>query len=103
MKPANLKHLLIAAAATLAVSQIAHAYNGQPLAHEAKLSIAKARATALHAFPGKIVSEELEREQGGSGLRYSFDIRHDGVIQEVGVDARTGKVLENAPEGPNPD
>jgi hypothetical protein len=37
------------------------------------------------------------------GLRYSFDIRSGGSIQEVGVDAKTGRVLENAPEGKNPD
>ncbi len=42
-------------------------------------------------------------EKGGSGLRYSFDIRHGKVTQEVGVDAKTGKLLENAPEGPNAD
>jgi hypothetical protein len=26
-----------------------------------------------------------------------------GITQEVGVDAKTGKVLENAKEGPQPD
>ena len=65
--------------------------------------MAEARLIALKAHPGKITDEELEKEKGGSGLRYSFDIRHGKVTQEVGVDARTGKVLENAPEGPNPD
>ena len=59
--------------------------------------------TALKAHPGKVTDEELEKENGGSGLRYSFDIQHGKVIQEVGVDAKTGKVLENAPEGKNPD
>jgi hypothetical protein len=53
--------------------------------------------------PGKITDEELERERGGSGLRYSFDIKHSSSTQEVGVDAQTGKVLENKKEGPNPD
>jgi len=53
--------------------------------------------------PGKITDEELENENGGSGLRYSFDIRRDNVTQEVGVDAKSGKVLENDPEGKNPD
>jgi hypothetical protein len=46
---------------------------------------------------------ELDREKGGSGLCYSFDIRHHLGTQEVGVDAKTRDVLENAPEGPNPD
>lgn len=81
----------------------ANAYTGHELAKNAKVTMAEARSIALKAHPGKITDEELEKEKGGSGLRYSFDIRHGKVIQEVGVDARTGKVLENAPEGPNPD
>lgn len=78
-------------------------YTGQELAKETKVSIEQARSIALKAHPGKITDEELEREKGGSGLRYSFDIRSGKVTQEVGVDAKTGKLLENAPEGPNPD
>ncbi len=81
----------------------AYAYTGQNLASEAKISLEQARIIALKAHSGKITDEELEQEKGGSGLRYSFDIRHGNVTQEVGVDARTGKLLENAPEGPNPD
>ena len=81
----------------------AFAYTGQELAKNAKVSMEQARATALKAHPGKITDEELEQEKGGTGLRYSFDIRHGKVTQEVGVDANTGKVLENAPEGPNAD
>jgi uncharacterized membrane protein YkoI len=81
----------------------AFAYTGQQLAREAKISLAEARVIALKAHPGKIIDEELEQEKGGSGLRYSFDIRHGRITQEVGVDAKTGKLLENAPEGPNAD
>jgi uncharacterized membrane protein YkoI len=36
-------------------------------------------------------------------LRYSFGIKSGSVTQEVGVDARTGRVLENKKEGPHPD
>jgi uncharacterized membrane protein YkoI len=79
------------------------AYTGQELASKARIGIAQARAIALKAHPGKITDEELERERGGSGLRYSFDIRRGSITQEVGVDAHTGKVLENKKEGPNPD
>ncbi len=81
----------------------AFAYTGQKLAGEAKISLEQARVIALKAHPGKITDEELEQEEGGSGLRYSFDIRHGKVTQEVGVDAKTGNLLENAPEGPNAD
>jgi uncharacterized membrane protein YkoI len=79
------------------------AFTGRKYAREARINLEQARAIALKAHPGKITDEELEHETGGSGLRYSFDIRSDKGTQEVGVDARTGKLLENAPEGPNPD
>ena len=78
-------------------------YSGREMAGEAKLTIEQARAIALKAHAGKITDEELEKEKGGSGLRYSFDIRQGKVTQEVGVDAVSGKVLENAPEGPHAD
>jgi uncharacterized membrane protein YkoI len=55
----------------------------------------------LKARHGAITDEELKREKGGSGL--SFDIKSNKVIYEVGVDAQTGKVLENVREGAHPD
>jgi uncharacterized membrane protein YkoI len=72
------------------------------LASEAKITMADARAKALKVFPGKIVNEELEREHGGSGLRYSFDIQKGKQWHEVGIDAETGRILENSKESPNP-
>jgi len=94
---------LVLGLAISAASLSALAYTGEKLAKDAKITITEARAIALKAFPGKITDEELEREHGGSGLRYSFDIKHAKVTQEVGVDAISGKVLENAKEGPHPD
>jgi uncharacterized membrane protein YkoI len=79
------------------------AYTGDELAKGAKIDIKQARVIALKTRPGAITDEELEREKGGSGLRYSFDIKSGGVVYEVGVDAQTGKVLENKKEGPHPD
>ena len=87
----------------LAGALSAQAYEGEKLAKEAKITIVDARAIALKAHPGKITDEELEKEAGGSGMRYSFDILAGKVTQEVGVDAQTGAVLENKPEGANPD
>lgn len=81
----------------------AFAYTGQEFSGEAKVNIESARTIALEAHPGRIADEELEHERGGSGLRYSFDIRDASGTQEVGIDAQTGAVLENAPEGSNPD
>ena len=80
----------------------AFAYTGQELAGKAKITIDQARSIALKARPGTITDEELEKEKGGSGLRYSFDVKSGNVVYEVGVDAQTGKVLENS-EGPHPD
>ncbi|MDA8325321.1 MAG: PepSY domain-containing protein [Nitrospiraceae bacterium] len=90
-------------AAFIGTGVSAHAFTGQKYSKDAKISLAVARRIALKVFPGKIVSEELEHEKGGSGLRYSFDIRGKGGTHEVGVDAVTGKVLENSVEGPHPD
>lgn len=78
-------------------------YVGAKLASRANITIAQARVIALKAHPGQITDQELENEGGGSGLRYSFDIKSGGVTHEVGVDARTSRVLENKAEGPNPD
>jgi uncharacterized membrane protein YkoI len=79
------------------------AYTGQELAKGAKIDIVAARDIALKARPGKITDEELENEKGGSGLRYSFDIKVGSKTYEVGVDAVTGKLLENKQEGKHPD
>lgn len=78
-------------------------YTGHEFSGEARISMEEAQAIALKAYPGKITDEELERESGGSGLRYSFDVESNGLTHEVGVDANTGKVLENNREGANPD
>jgi uncharacterized membrane protein YkoI len=86
-------------AAALAFATLATAFPGEKqFGAQTKISIAQARAIAAKAYPGKIVDEELEKEKGGSGLRYSFDIKNGSVTREIGVDALTGKVLENAVE-----
>ena len=59
-----------------------------------KITMAKARATALAKAPGKVTSEELENEKGK--LIYSFDIStgKNGAVTEVNVDAITGKIVD---------
>jgi hypothetical protein len=80
------------------------AYTGSSLAHRARVSMSRATTLALSARHGRVVDRELERERGGSGLRYSFDIMSPRKVRyEVGVDARTGRILENKVEGKNPD
>jgi uncharacterized membrane protein YkoI len=81
----------------------AAAFTGEALAKDAKITLAEARDIALKAFAGEIVAEELEKEKGGSGLRYSFDIKNGRLTHEVGVDAKTGKLLENSVEGAHHD
>jgi uncharacterized membrane protein YkoI len=85
------------------VADSAMAYTGDKYAPEAKISMAQAIKIALKAQPGTITDKELEREKGGSGLRYSFDIKTPSGTREVGVDAKSGAVLEVSAEGPNSD
>lgn len=61
------------------------------------ISMARARAIALHLAPGSIISSEYEKE--GGAWRYSFDIQQRSQVQEIGIDARTGRVVENKSEG----
>ena len=61
------------------------------------ITMAQARAQALKLAPGKIISGEYEKE--GGIWRYSFDIQQRGNVQEIGIDGRTGKVVENKSEG----
>jgi len=103
-----MRNLMIAASAALLAAFSTNAavpkhFAGAELLPMAKVTLTQARAAAVRAHPGVITDQELEKESGGTGLRYSFDIKNKGKTFEVGVDARTGKVLENKAEGPNPD
>jgi uncharacterized membrane protein YkoI len=88
---------------SIATAGAAMAYTGEEYAKDAKITMEQATTIALQALPGTVIDKELEREDGGSGLRYSFDIKSAGVTHEVGVDAVTGKVLENSLEGKDAD
>jgi uncharacterized membrane protein YkoI len=99
----RLRILLPSTVVFFLMTSSAFALTGEKYLPEATVSLVQARKTALKAYPGKIVSEELEQESGGSGLRYSFIVRNKNVKHEVGVDAKTGAVLENSLEGKNPD
>lgn len=101
----KIKHQLTAALAVLAaagagaaLAQKADAHGDAKLFAQAKITSDAAQKIALKAQAGTIKDWELEKEAGGSGLRYSFDIEVKGVMHEVGVDAKDGKVLENIVE-----
>lgn len=93
----NIKTLILMTCATVIsfVSLSAQAYSGSQYAKDAKLTLVEARTIALKTYPGTVVEQELEHKKGGSGLRFSFDIRAHHVTHEVGVDASTGVVLFN--------
>jgi uncharacterized membrane protein YkoI len=106
MRNRVVKRLIIAAtvlAATGATGASARHFAGAELLPQAKITLAQARASAVRAHPGVITDQELEKEGGGTGLRYSFDIKNNGKTFEVGVDARTGQLLEYMAEGAHPD
>jgi uncharacterized membrane protein YkoI len=71
------------------------------LAAQAKITLDSARTIALQRVPhGSVASEELERENGH--LIYSFDVKVENKsgIQEVNINALTGRVLGVHHEGP---
>ena len=53
----------------------------------------------LEGASGKITDEELERERGGSGLRYSFDIKSGGITQCVGTPRKAHTPTERELDG----
>lgn len=84
---------ILALAALVSVPAIA----ASPAKPHARLTMAAARAIALKAAPGRVQDAEYEKE--GGGWRYSFDIRQGKRIHEIGVDANTGRIVENKFEG----
>jgi uncharacterized membrane protein YkoI len=98
--------LVVVAAATLAGSS-AHAQatykRGIPdsLAKQSKIAETAAAATAQARFPkAKIEAVELEREDGK--LLYSYELKTAGKtgVDEVNVDANTGKIIAVSHESP---
>lgn len=71
-------------------------------AKQAKISLDEARAIALRRVAGKVIDEELEKENGR--LQYAFDIRDaKGKLFDVEVDAATGAVLQATDEDDDAD
>jgi hypothetical protein len=93
----NLKFVVIAALCGGLPLLGAHSVFADPVEQQAPhVSLSEARATALHAVPGTIVEEGLEKEHGKSV--YSFTIRADGSakdaeLKEVKVSADSGAVI----------
>lgn len=90
----TIKTILAVTAALVAVPATA---GGTPVP-SARISMTQARTIALKAAPGRVQDAEYEKE--GGGWRYSFDIRQGKRIHEIGVDANTGRIVEDAYEKP---
>ncbi|MEZ5425771.1 MAG: PepSY domain-containing protein [Pyrinomonadaceae bacterium] len=66
--------------------------NQDKLMREASVTLEQARAAALERVQGKVLEEEIEKENGK--LVWSFDIRDEnGKAFDVKVDAKTGTVV----------
>ena len=61
---------------------------------------AEARKIALETFNGEIKSSELEYENKHWVYSYDISDKDTPLIHEVGIDALSGKVLENKIETP---
>jgi hypothetical protein len=96
----SIKHvefLAVSLAGTAAIAALGGTVVAAEKTSKPKISMAQARVVALKLAPGKITDSEYEKD--GGGWRYSFDIRQNGHIQEIGIDGQTGKVVENKSEG----
>ena len=89
----------VAALSTVVVAATPMPLKGSQYLPQAKITLEQARATALKTERGTIVEQELEIE--GGHLRYSFDVKVGKIVREVGVDAKTGKVLEDSVDNGN--
>jgi uncharacterized membrane protein YkoI len=88
--------IAVAAMVTLAAGNAVSAAQPSP-----PISMRQARARAIALVPGGHIREgELEREHGR--LVYSFDIvrAHRSGVDEVLIDARTGRVVSHTHETP---
>ncbi|MDP9111587.1 MAG: PepSY domain-containing protein [Candidatus Eremiobacteraeota bacterium] len=94
MKITTFTALLASTTFAVATAATMPALTGANLQPQAKVSLAAAQAKALATEHGVIVAQELEKE--AHGLRYSFDIKVGKRIHEVGIDAISGKVLEDS-------
>lgn len=100
----DMKITIGSAVATLAfmfLCRVDAAPSEEQLAKEAKITRSEAERIALSKVPdGRVSSGELEREHGT--LIWSFDIAKPGTrnINEVQVDAKTGKIVSVKGETP---
>lgn len=95
--------LLVLGGSTPLAAQAVKTKEGSPgLRAKASVSADSAIAIARRAAPAGATISDAELEEEDGHLMYSFDFKltNRPGVQEVGVDARTGKILENSYESP---
>jgi hypothetical protein len=101
MKLETLALALVVVAAPVAGAQSYKKDIPDSLSKQTKVTEMAAAATAQKRVPkGKIDAVELERENGRLMYSYDFKVPGKSGIDEVNVDALTGKVLAVAHESP---
>ena len=101
MRTTALIPLALLLSASIASAQGKKVETQAELQKEAKMTMADARAMAMREVPGaRVQAGEIERE--GGKLIYSFDMKvpHKSGIDEVNIDAMTGKLVSKQHESP---
>jgi uncharacterized membrane protein YkoI len=90
-----MKRLVAMALAILIVPAVAGATTTHKTTHHhAKVSLDSAKATAQAKVPdGQLVSHEMETEHGKTIYSFEFKVPNKSGVDEVNVDAMTGKVV----------
>jgi uncharacterized membrane protein YkoI len=92
-KPATKATAAPSAHASATASEHASAKAAKPKAAKPRYSMSQARAIAHKTAPGRIIKTAM------ADGRYVFDVKQKNNVEEVAVDANTGKVVENKSEG----
>lgn len=96
ISPPIARYLGLALGAALLTALPLFAQSQSHLRQEAKITYRHARHIALTREPGRILSHELERENGR--VIYTFTIHNQKGYHEVNVDAKTGRLIADSAE-----
>ena len=92
--------LTLTALAAGAMAATPATLRGHQFGGEARVSLSRARMIALKARPGIVADQQLDKESGGSGLRYSFDIFSAGKMSRSGSMPRPARCWRTALKAP---
>ena len=92
----NMRTLGITALASVVVTGVALLTAPPP---GSALTMAQARSVATKRVTGFVTKQEFARHW--IAWRYLFDIRQGGIVRRVGVDAASGKIVEDVATTPS--